>query len=36
MRLMGLPISFDGKRPEIRRGPPRIGADTAMLLERAT
>ena len=36
MRLMGLPISFNGQRPEIRRGPPGIGADTAMLLERTT
>lgn len=35
MRLMGLPISFDGERPAIRRGPPAIGADTAMLLASA-
>jgi crotonobetainyl-CoA:carnitine CoA-transferase CaiB-like acyl-CoA transferase len=32
MRLMALPISFDGERPGIRRGPAPLGADTAMLL----
>ncbi len=32
MRLMGLPISFDGVRPAIRRGPVTLGGDTAMVL----
>ncbi len=32
MRLMGLPISFDGTRPGIARGPAELGADTAMVL----
>jgi crotonobetainyl-CoA:carnitine CoA-transferase CaiB-like acyl-CoA transferase len=26
--LMGLPLSFDGKRPEFRRSPPALGAHT--------
>jgi crotonobetainyl-CoA:carnitine CoA-transferase CaiB-like acyl-CoA transferase len=34
MRLMGLPISFDGTRPAIRRDPAPLGADTAMVLQR--
>ncbi|MBI1959814.1 MAG: CoA transferase, partial [Candidatus Rokubacteria bacterium] len=25
LELMGLPISFDGKRPAIRRAPPALG-----------
>jgi crotonobetainyl-CoA:carnitine CoA-transferase CaiB-like acyl-CoA transferase len=39
MRLMGLPISFDGERPDLRRGPVLLGADTDLVLaagERAT
>jgi crotonobetainyl-CoA:carnitine CoA-transferase CaiB-like acyl-CoA transferase len=32
MRLMGLPISFDGTRPGITSGPVVLGADTAMIL----
>lgn len=30
--LMGLPISFDGKRPEPRSASPALGADTARIL----
>ncbi|MSP66575.1 MAG: CoA transferase [Alphaproteobacteria bacterium] len=29
MRLMGLPLSFDGVRPAFRSRPPALGADTA-------
>lgn len=28
IRLMGLPIKFDGERPPFRRGSPKLGADT--------
>jgi crotonobetainyl-CoA:carnitine CoA-transferase CaiB-like acyl-CoA transferase len=28
-RLTGLPLSFDGERPALRAGAPRLGADTA-------
>jgi crotonobetainyl-CoA:carnitine CoA-transferase CaiB-like acyl-CoA transferase len=34
MRLMGLPVSFDGARPGIASGPVVLGADTAMILGR--
>ena len=34
--LPGLPISFDGVRPPIRTAAPRLGADNAELLGRAT
>ena len=29
MRLIGLPVSFDGQRPQPRSAPPALGADTA-------
>jgi crotonobetainyl-CoA:carnitine CoA-transferase CaiB-like acyl-CoA transferase len=32
MRLMGLPVSFDGVRPSLRGGPVELGADTAAVL----
>lgn len=32
MRLMGLPLSFDGERPQLRSGPVALGADTALVL----
>jgi crotonobetainyl-CoA:carnitine CoA-transferase CaiB-like acyl-CoA transferase len=32
MSLIGLPVSFDGERPPLRRGPPALGADTALIL----
>lgn len=32
MQLMGLPISFDGTRPALRRGPVVLGGDTALVL----
>ncbi|HUB95542.1 MAG TPA: CoA transferase [Stellaceae bacterium] len=32
MRLMGLPVSFNGARPGIETGPVELGADTAMIL----
>jgi crotonobetainyl-CoA:carnitine CoA-transferase CaiB-like acyl-CoA transferase len=32
MSLVGLPLSFDGRRPPLRRGPPALGADTAIVL----
>lgn len=31
MRLMGLPLRFDGERPPFRSAPPALGADTALL-----
>jgi len=33
MRLMGLPLSFDGARPAFRRRPPALGADTDAVLK---
>ncbi len=30
--LMGLPISFDGKRPPLRRAPPKLGEDSGLVL----
>jgi crotonobetainyl-CoA:carnitine CoA-transferase CaiB-like acyl-CoA transferase len=30
--LVGLPISFDGRRPSPRRGPPALGEATAEVL----
>lgn len=36
MTMVGLPVSFDGERPALRRGPPPLGADTAMILSQAT
>jgi crotonobetainyl-CoA:carnitine CoA-transferase CaiB-like acyl-CoA transferase len=35
MTLVGLPLSFDGERPPLRRGPPELGADTAVVLGKA-
>jgi crotonobetainyl-CoA:carnitine CoA-transferase CaiB-like acyl-CoA transferase len=32
-RLTGLPLSFDGERPAIRAGAPRLGADTAAYVD---
>jgi crotonobetainyl-CoA:carnitine CoA-transferase CaiB-like acyl-CoA transferase len=32
MELMGLPLSFDGVRPPLRKGPAILGADTARIL----
>lgn len=32
LRLLGLPVSFDGERPEPRRAPPALGEHTALLL----
>ena len=32
MALIGLPLSFDGARPELRRSPPALGADTGAIL----
>jgi len=34
MRLMALPLSFDGTRPAMQTGPVTLGADTAMVLGR--
>ena len=31
MRLMGLPLSFDAKRPPFRRGPPELGEHTGTI-----
>ncbi|GAA4333285.1 CoA transferase [Pigmentiphaga soli] len=31
--LMGLPVSFDGVRPPLRKAPPELGADTHLILE---
>jgi crotonobetainyl-CoA:carnitine CoA-transferase CaiB-like acyl-CoA transferase len=33
MALIGLPLSFDGARPELRRSPPALGADTGAILD---
>ncbi len=30
--FMGLPISFDGKRPPLRRAPPKLGEDSHLVL----
>lgn len=32
MQLIGLPLSFEGKRPPIRSGPPAVGAHTEAIL----
>ena len=32
LRLMGSPLSFDGKRPQFRSLPPELGADTASIM----
>jgi crotonobetainyl-CoA:carnitine CoA-transferase CaiB-like acyl-CoA transferase len=32
MTMVGLPVSFNGERPELRRGPPSLGADTGLIL----
>jgi crotonobetainyl-CoA:carnitine CoA-transferase CaiB-like acyl-CoA transferase len=32
MSLIGLPLSFDGVRPPLRRSPPALGADTEAIL----
>jgi crotonobetainyl-CoA:carnitine CoA-transferase CaiB-like acyl-CoA transferase len=32
LALLGLPLSFNGSRPAIRRGPPALGADTSTIL----
>jgi len=32
MTLMGLPLSFNGTRPPLRKGPSSLGADTARIL----
>ena len=32
MSLVGLPLAFDGARPPLRRSPPVLGEDTAMIL----
>ena len=32
LALLGLPLSFNGRRPSIRRGPPALGADTSAIL----
>ena len=31
MTLMGLPVSFDGRRPTLRLGPPRHGEHTRVI-----
>lgn len=33
MRTIGLPLRFDGRRPEPHRKPPSLGADTALITE---
>ena len=33
MSLIGLPVSFDGKRPPLRRSPPALGADTSLVIK---
>ena len=33
MQFIGLPISFDGKRPALRSAPPRIGEHTAEVFD---
>jgi len=35
MRFVGLPLSFDGKRPEIRSRPPALGEHTEQILKGA-
>ena len=32
MSLLGLPISFDGVRPPLRKNPPGLGEDTHLIL----
>jgi crotonobetainyl-CoA:carnitine CoA-transferase CaiB-like acyl-CoA transferase len=34
MSLIGLPVSFNGRRPPLRRSPPGLGADTDMVIKR--
>ena len=34
--IVGMPVSFDGERPPLRRGPPALGADSDMILGGAT
>jgi crotonobetainyl-CoA:carnitine CoA-transferase CaiB-like acyl-CoA transferase len=36
MTLMGLPLSFNGTRPPLRKGPSSLGADTSRILGDAT
>ncbi len=33
--LLGLPLSFDGLRPEFRKAPPELGSDTAEILKKS-
>jgi crotonobetainyl-CoA:carnitine CoA-transferase CaiB-like acyl-CoA transferase len=33
MTLMGLPLSFDGVRPTLTQGPPKLGEHSALILE---
>ncbi len=33
MKMLGLPISFNGERPPLRNAPPALGADTAEILK---
>ncbi|NQV54855.1 MAG: CoA transferase [Rhodospirillales bacterium] len=33
MSLVGLPLSFDGVRPPLVSGPPKLGADSALILK---
>ena len=32
MAFMGMPLSFEGQRPQMERGPPELGADTGVVL----
>jgi crotonobetainyl-CoA:carnitine CoA-transferase CaiB-like acyl-CoA transferase len=36
MNLMGVPLSFDGKRPEFLRSPPELGQHTQTILHKET
>ena len=36
MSLMGVPLSFDGERPEFLRDPPELGQHTTTILKEAT
>ena len=33
MKLLGLPVSFNGERPPLRNAPPALGADTSEILK---
>jgi crotonobetainyl-CoA:carnitine CoA-transferase CaiB-like acyl-CoA transferase len=33
MKFIGLPVSFDGKRPAIRSRPPKLGEHTEEILK---